>query len=114
MYRLYRFTPFFINFRSLHTRVRDFIKKRANRYNRYKIGKIWDNMNTDKTCYYCHKPMKRHEIVTVAHRWFRDHPGGVWDGSRDYPNGLCHVRCDRRWERRHGQTTTITMVRATA
>ena len=56
-------------------------------------------------CYYCNKKFKPKEKATIAEKWFDDN-GGVWIGSAEYPNGLCHMVCDDRYRRQKEKDAT--------
>ncbi len=46
-------------------------------------------------CYNCGKPFGEHETVEMSQKYMDDNQIRIWIGSRDYPNGLCHIYCGR-------------------
>jgi len=61
-------------------------------------------MGVDINCYYCGGRLDDKEDATVAEKWFHDHPGTIWDGGRDYPEGLCHPKCDKKYMKNRART----------
>jgi hypothetical protein len=48
---------------------------------------------------YCGKPFKEKEKTQMASKWCDDHPGIPWVGAIEYPNGLAHIACDKRYKK---------------